>query len=228
MCEGATTWQVWRHIVLPLVVPHIAAATILALLSALGNFGIPALLGHPRPVQHVADADLPAGRVALNELVWAQRFAGIALWFAGPYGALVQSKILGKAEQSALGDAGESRLIYSLGRWRLPVKGLLLTLILLCIGGPLFSVAANGAREGVRRPADVGESHARPFSLRPVRTRPGAGRHPQQSHLGVGFGSDLCLPGCDHRLHDRPRGPGGFMRSSTCLMRFQGSSLRSR
>ena len=144
MCEGATTWQVWRHIVLPLVVPHIAAATILALLSALGNFGIPALLGIP--AQYSTLPTLIYRQVASLSTSSFGRSASLGLLFGLPVlmVLLVQSKILGKAEQSALGDAGESRLIYSLGRWRLPVKGLLLTLILLCIGGPLFSVAATG------------------------------------------------------------------------------------
>lgn len=144
MVEGATTWQVWRSIVLPLVRPHIAAATILALLSGLGNFGIPALLGIP--AQYTTLPTLIYRQVASLSTSSFGRSASLGLLFGLPVlmVLLVQSRILGKAEQSSLGDAGESRMIYSLGRWQIPVQGLLFILVLLSIGGPLFSVAVTG------------------------------------------------------------------------------------
>ncbi|HEY7169179.1 MAG TPA: iron ABC transporter permease [Candidatus Binatia bacterium] len=43
--SGANTYQVMRHITLPLVVPAILAGGLLAFIGALANFGIPALLG---------------------------------------------------------------------------------------------------------------------------------------------------------------------------------------
>src|SRR5690606_24224897 len=144
MCEGASTGQVWRYIILPLVRPHIVAAVILALLSAMGNFGIPALLGIP--AQYTTLPTLIYRQVASLSTSSFGRSASLGLLFGLPVLAvlLVQSKIVHRAEQNALGDTGESGMIYRLGRWRRPVQALLLALIVLCVGGPLFSVAVTG------------------------------------------------------------------------------------
>lgn len=144
MCEGATTWQVWRYIVLPLVRPHIAAAAILALLGALGNFGIPALLGIP--AQYTTLPTLIYRQVASLSVNSFGRSASLGLLFGVPVllVLLVQSRILGKAEQSSPGDAGERGMLYRLGRWQAPAVGLLWALVILCVGGPLFSIAVTG------------------------------------------------------------------------------------
>lgn len=144
MCEGASTGQVWRYIILPLVRPHIVAAVILALLNAMGNFGIPALLGIP--AQYTTLPTLIYRQVASLSTSSFGRSASLGLLFGLPVLAvlLVQSKIVHRAEQNALGDTGESGIIYRLGRWRRPVQALLLALIVLCVGGPLFSVAVTG------------------------------------------------------------------------------------
>ena len=56
----------------------------------------------------------------------------------------VQSRILGRGEESSPGDAGEKGMVYPLARWKAPVFGLLLGLIVFSVGGPLFSVAMTG------------------------------------------------------------------------------------
>jgi iron(III) transport system permease protein len=45
--EGATGWQVQRHILLPLLRAPLIASGLLAFVAGVGNFGIPALLGMP-------------------------------------------------------------------------------------------------------------------------------------------------------------------------------------
>jgi len=45
--SGAGTWRLLRRVILPLLGPNLLAAYTLAFVSALGNFGIPALLGIP-------------------------------------------------------------------------------------------------------------------------------------------------------------------------------------
>ena len=42
---GASRWRVLRTITLPLVTPAIAAAAMIVFIKALGNFGVPAILG---------------------------------------------------------------------------------------------------------------------------------------------------------------------------------------
>ncbi|MEM1388510.1 MAG: iron ABC transporter permease [Pseudomonadota bacterium] len=59
---GARPWRMLRRIVLPLLAPTLIAAYALAFVSALGNFGIPALLG------------IPARYTTLPVLIW-QRLA---------------------------------------------------------------------------------------------------------------------------------------------------------
>lgn len=60
--SGAGSWRMVRKIVLPLLTPTLLAAYALAFVSALGNFGIPALLG------------IPARYTTLPVLIW-QRLA---------------------------------------------------------------------------------------------------------------------------------------------------------
>ena len=45
--SGARGWQVWAQIVLPLSLPSLAAGAAMTFVTALGNFGIPAMLGIP-------------------------------------------------------------------------------------------------------------------------------------------------------------------------------------
>mgnify|MGYP003350435047 CR=1 FL=1 len=42
---GASRWRILRTITLPLVTPAIAAAAMIIFIKALGNFGVPAILG---------------------------------------------------------------------------------------------------------------------------------------------------------------------------------------
>lgn len=62
--SGAKGLQVWWKIVLPLSLPSLAAGTAMAFVTALGNFGIPAILG------------IPAGYSTLPTLIY-QRLAGM-------------------------------------------------------------------------------------------------------------------------------------------------------
>ena len=45
--SGARGWRVWAQIVLPLSLPSLAAGAAMTFVTALGNFGIPAMLGIP-------------------------------------------------------------------------------------------------------------------------------------------------------------------------------------
>lgn len=61
---GATRWHIARTIVLPMTLPALASGAALAFVSAIGNFGTPALLG------------IPAGYSVLTVLIY-QQLAGI-------------------------------------------------------------------------------------------------------------------------------------------------------
>lgn len=62
--SGAKGLRVWWQIVLPLCLPSLAAGTAMAFVTALGNFGIPAILG------------IPAGYSTLPTLIY-QRLSGM-------------------------------------------------------------------------------------------------------------------------------------------------------
>jgi iron(III) transport system permease protein len=58
--DGATPWLTVRRVILPLLRPHLLAASLLVFVAGVGNFGIPALLG------------LPAGYLTLPTLIYRQ------------------------------------------------------------------------------------------------------------------------------------------------------------
>ncbi|MEL6919983.1 MAG: iron ABC transporter permease [Pseudomonadota bacterium] len=60
LLDGANAWQVISRVILPVMRLHVLAATLLAFVAGVGNFGIPALLG------------LPAGITTLPTLVFRQ------------------------------------------------------------------------------------------------------------------------------------------------------------
>ena len=69
---GAGRWQRFRHVVLPLIVPSVAATSILVLAFTFGSYEVPYLLGRPFPaalpvvaLQYQQDVDLGARPVAM-------------------------------------------------------------------------------------------------------------------------------------------------------------------
>jgi putative spermidine/putrescine transport system permease protein len=64
---GARPWQRFRHVVLPLVTPALAAASVIVFAFTFGSYEVPAVLGRPYPAalsvvayQRFTDADLTA------------------------------------------------------------------------------------------------------------------------------------------------------------------------
>ena len=149
---GAGHWRVLFNVVLPLMTPPLVAATALAFVSAIGNFGIPALLG------------LPVNYTVLPTLIY-QRLAGFGpdiisevavlsvivalIAFAG---VLIQNWVVGRRDFRILGVPSQS-LALDLGRWRplaetvcwlvivvilvLPVTALVATSLVSAYGVPL-------------------------------------------------------------------------------------------
>jgi iron(III) transport system permease protein len=139
---GAGPPAVVRSVILPMMAPALVAGTGLAFVSAIGNFGIPALLG------------IPAGFTVLTTLVY-QRLAGfgprvlpevaaIGLILA----ALAAIGLFVQHWRQRLGDAGSASLAaaapnWRLGRWRPAIEfgaWLLLVIILVL---PLAALVAT-------------------------------------------------------------------------------------
>ena len=138
---GAGGWRIARQIVLPLVAPAILAAFGLAFVSALGNFGIPAMLG------------IPARYQTLPTLIW-QRLASFGPGML-PTVAALSVAVLGIAAAALAVQALLSRalavrpvsrpgraLAVPLGRWRPAVEAGAWALIALILVLPLGALIA--------------------------------------------------------------------------------------
>lgn len=150
--SGARGLRLWWQIVLPLSLPSLAAGVAITFVTALGNFGIPAMLG------------IPAGYVTLPTLIY-QRLAGLgtavlsevavlALLIGGVavVGILVQRffqsrqklHLVGSTSPALFLPLGPARPVVEAGLWLvitvilvLPMLGLLATSLVSAYGVPL-------------------------------------------------------------------------------------------
>ncbi|MFO7855330.1 MAG: iron ABC transporter permease [Paracoccaceae bacterium] len=114
---GASGPRVLRRVILPLIAPALIAGFALAFVSALGNFGIPALLG------------IPARYITLPVLIW-QRLAsfgpgmleGVAvlafLIACVAAAAVAVQGLLARRAKAVLSGPPSAPLDWALGRWR--------------------------------------------------------------------------------------------------------------
>ena len=138
---GAGGWRVARQVVLPLVAPAIVAALGLAFVSALGNFGIPAMLG------------IPARYQTLPTLIW-QRLSSFGPGML-PAVAALSVAVLGIAAVALAVQAVAARALAvrgvsqarkgaggPLGRWRPAVEAAAWAVIVLVLVLPLCALVA--------------------------------------------------------------------------------------
>ena len=139
---GAGQFRVMATIVLPMMTPPLVAGGALAFVSAVGNFGIPALLG------------IPAGYTVLPTLIY-QRLASFGPSIIGEVAVLsvvvgalafvgfaVQSLLIGKRDYRSIG-APSQALRNPLGRWRLATEIFAWSIILLILVLPLTALVAT-------------------------------------------------------------------------------------
>lgn len=118
---GARPWRVLRTVVLPLLTPALASGIALAFVSAIGNFGIPALLG------------IPGGYTVLTTLIY-QRLAGfgptvlaevaalaLLLVALAAAGVMMQGWVARRRDVGAVALAPLAPP-WRLGQWRHPVE----------------------------------------------------------------------------------------------------------
>ncbi|WP_281016721.1 MULTISPECIES: iron ABC transporter permease [unclassified Minwuia] len=139
---GANVWLMLRRIVLPLLLPNMIAAFALAFVSALGNFGIQALLG------------IPARYTTLPVLIWRRMssFGPEMLTNVSMISMIVGlMAITAVGLQAHLQRRGHAQLIglpqrslgFRLGRWRLLVELVLLVLVCGVLVLPMLSLLAT-------------------------------------------------------------------------------------
>lgn len=139
---GATRAALLYRIILPLLTPALAAGCVLAFVSSLGNFGVPALLG------------IPAGIITLPTLIY-QRLAGFGPAVLSDVAMLslligaiacaclaLQSWIVGRQSVRPVRGAARPHPL-ELGRWRLVAELACWILIALTLLLPLAALVAT-------------------------------------------------------------------------------------
>lgn len=149
--SGAGTVRVWAQIVLPLSLPSLIAGAAMAFVTALGNFGIPAMLG------------IPAGYSTLPTLIY-QRLVGLGpsvlpevavlsllIGAVAIAGVLLSRFVLSRGGYGLVGLSG-TPLALTLGRFRTPAEIALWLFIAAILVLPLVAllvtslIPAYGAR----------------------------------------------------------------------------------
>ncbi|ACS86995.1 ABC transporter permease [Musicola paradisiaca] len=137
--HGAPLWRVLYDIVLPLCRTALWAGGAIAFVSALGNFGIPAMLGIPvsyfvlpTRIYQLMSGYGPAmlNQVAALSVVMGALAVGIVA---------LQSRWQRRHALPLIGMAGRA-LAFRLGVWRLPVELLLATVLFLILVAPLLAL----------------------------------------------------------------------------------------
>jgi len=137
--SGAALRRVMFDIVLPLMAPALVAGAALAFVSAVGNFGIPALLGIPAryttlPVL-IYQRLSSFGPTIISEVAVLSIVVGV-IAFAG---VLLQGWMLRRRDYRTIGPAAQP-LDFQLGRWRLPLQALAWAVIALILVAPLVAL----------------------------------------------------------------------------------------
>jgi iron(III) transport system permease protein len=139
LATGASPLRVVATVIVPIMIPALIAGVMLTLVSCVGNFGIPALLG------------IPGGYTVLTTLIY-QRLAGLGprvladvatlsvligvVVFAGIW---VQAWLLRRGDYRIAGTSGEPPR-FELGRWRLPAEALAWFLVLFTFALPMLAM----------------------------------------------------------------------------------------
>jgi iron(III) transport system permease protein len=139
---GAQPWRIVRTIVLPLMMPSVAAGAMLAFVGGIGNFGIPAFLG------------IPAGFTVLVTLIY-QRLAGFGTGVLSEVAALslllALIALCGMALNGWLARRRDVRVVawttaapqWSLGRWRSGVEAASWGVLFVVLVLPFFALLAT-------------------------------------------------------------------------------------
>lgn len=139
---GARGWRVWAQIVLPLSLPSLAAGAAMTFVTALGNFGIPAMLGIParystlptliyQRLTGMGQSVLPEVAV-LALLIGAVALAGVLL-----------GRLFLRRRSFGLVGLSAQPLSLSLGRKRPLVEAVLWAFIVLTLVLPLLALLAT-------------------------------------------------------------------------------------
>ena len=148
---GAGPLRIVGSVLLPMLRPSLVAGGALAFVSAIGNFGVPALLG------------IPAGYTMLTTLVY-QRLNGFGITILGQVAVLamilaaiaaiglaIQAWGLSRRNQ-AIERAAALGTAFTLGRWRWPIEAAVWAVLLMIGVLPLIALASTSVVQALGVP----------------------------------------------------------------------------
>lgn len=140
--SGAKPWQVIWTVVLPLARPGLVAGAAMAFVSALGNFGIPAMLGIP--VGYYTLATLIYQKLASFGPTMLSQVSVLSLLVGllAMLGVALQSRLQAKARYRLVGMQGKPTAL-ALGPWRWVVEGLIAAVLLFILAAPLLALLTS-------------------------------------------------------------------------------------
>lgn len=136
--SGSNNFQVMKDVTLPLVMPSIAAGALLVFIQAIGNFGIPALIGMQARI-YVMTTQIYAHLTSIGEIKIALVLSTIltAMTFIGVY---ANQFFFRKKEFSVISGKSVRPNIVQLGFLRLPILIILAIFLLISVASPFISI----------------------------------------------------------------------------------------
>lgn len=145
--SGSRPGHMVSRILLPLAIPGIAGAGLIAFLDAAEQFAIPAILGRPANV-----FVLPTEIYRLMSRVPADvsQAAAASVLLIGLTGATVvlQQHVIGRRSYVTVTGKGFRQRRIPLGRWRTAAVGFVWVYLLLTVGLPLFALLVSSVLRG--------------------------------------------------------------------------------
>src|SRR5689334_4686153 len=140
--SGASSFRVFRDIILPLSLPGVIAGAAISFVSCTGNFGIPAILGIPASI-----FTLPTLIFSKFTAFTGRTFGDVALLSAiiamiSVAGLMIQDRALRGRDYRVIGLSGASAA-FILGAWRLLFTPLLWAILFFMLAAPFFALVAG-------------------------------------------------------------------------------------
>lgn len=139
---GSSPIQVLRDIILPLAAPGLIAGAAIAFVSAVGNFGIPVVLGIPNSI-FVLPTLIYSRLVGFGTSVFGDMaILSLLVGLIALAGVVLQSAALKRRSYRLIGGTGAPAK-FGLGPWRLPLEASLWLLIGFILVAPLVALVIS-------------------------------------------------------------------------------------
>lgn len=140
--SGASSFRVFRDIILPLSLPGVIAGAAISFVSCTGNFGIPAILGIPASIY-----TLPTLIFSKFSAFTSRTFGEVALLSAiiaiiSIAGLAIQDRALRGRDYRVLGFSGATAT-FDLGGWKYLFAPLLWVVLFFILAAPFFALLAG-------------------------------------------------------------------------------------